>query len=208
MGEENQKSIMIGFPTKGVVCADTAISLASVVASATVPMAISSPRGSYVHTARNQMALEAVERGHSHLMFIDDDIEFPAHTVNQLLEQDLDIVAAVYNLRQDPPRSLIKIADRETHEYVLETEFPKETFCETPQGYVAAMPTGCMLIKTSIFKKLEFPYFWYGKPELVEGGFNSGMGEDVWFCTQARKAGYKIWCDPTISVKHIGLKKF
>ena len=31
-----------------------------------------------------------------------------------------------------------------------------------------------------------------------------GVGEDLAFCLRARELGYKIWCDPTISLGHVG----
>jgi len=30
------------------------------------------------------------------------------------------------------------------------------------------------------------------------------VGEDVAFCQQAAEAGLEIWCDPTITLSHIG----
>jgi predicted O-methyltransferase YrrM len=34
------------------------------------------------------------------------------------------------------------------------------------------------------------------------------IGEDLAFCIRAKKAGFKIWCDPTIPLNHIGEQEF
>jgi len=54
-----------------------------------------------------------------------------------------------------------------------------------------------MLIKTPVLEKIGAPWFEFSyEPERV--------GEDVNFCRKARKAGYNIWVDPTIQVRHLG----
>jgi len=46
----------------------------------------------------------------------------------------------------------------------------------------------------------EQPLFWY---DMHPNGMTK-MSNDYWFCRQARKAGYDIWCDSTIELGHIG----
>ncbi len=43
------------------------------------------------------------------------------------------------------------------------------------------------------------PWFNFGRKEQA-----IVIGEDVWFCRSARDAGYDVWCDPTVSVFHLG----
>ena len=57
-----------------------------------------------------------------------------------------------------------------------------------------------MLIKTSVFKKLPHPWFSYEQDD--EG--NTVVGEDMWFCRLARQAGFKIYCDKNVKIKHLG----
>jgi hypothetical protein len=33
---------------------------------------------------------------------------------------------------------------------------------------------------------------------------NRAMTEDCGFFLQAQKKGYKVWCDPTLGLKHVG----
>jgi hypothetical protein len=65
------------------------------------------------------------------------------------------------------------------------------------------IPTGCLLIKMSVFEKLTRPYFRFETDS--EGAI---VGEDYVFCDRAREAGFHIWCDVTISreLGHLGQK--
>ena len=56
-----------------------------------------------------------------------------------------------------------------------------------------------MMIDMKVFDNLKFPWFWF---EMGENG--KMIGEDVYFCREAGKAGFEVWCDPRIEVKHIG----
>jgi hypothetical protein len=71
-----------------------------------------------------------------------------------------------------------------------------------PNGFLTCegVATGFLLIKTDVFKKLKHPYFFWesGKDGEVT------VGEDFWFCKKAKKAGYELWVDLLVEVKHIG----
>ena len=51
-----------------------------------------------------------------------------------------------------------------------------------------------------VFEKLKKPWF---KFDMHKDGYML-QGEDAWFCSQARKAGYKIWADGSLKIGHIG----
>ena len=56
-----------------------------------------------------------------------------------------------------------------------------------------------LLVKFSVFEKIPEPWFLFGRNkegELVQG-------EDTYFCVQARKAGYDVWC-MDVDCKHVG----
>jgi hypothetical protein len=58
-----------------------------------------------------------------------------------------------------------------------------------------------MMIKASIFAKLEEPYFYF---EQLPN--NKILGEDIYFCIKAKDAGFDTWVDHDLSmgIKHIG----
>jgi GT2 family glycosyltransferase len=67
------------------------------------------------------------------------------------------------------------------------------------------IPTGCLLIKMSVFDKLSKPYFRFDTD--ASGAI---VGEDYVFCDRAREAGFRIWCDAALSreIGHIGLNVY
>lgn len=68
-----------------------------------------------------------------------------------------------------------------------------------------------MLVKANVYKELAAP--WYEERYNLEGatpGNRYGfISDDVWFCNNAKEAGYDIWCDVDISqeLEHCGNTK-
>ena len=59
-----------------------------------------------------------------------------------------------------------------------------------------------LLIKTSVFKKVGKPWFEY---EPIKESPDCHMAtEDIVFCRNAKKLGYKIYCDGGIPCGHVG----
>jgi FkbM family methyltransferase len=63
---------------------------------------------------------------------------------------------------------------------------------------------GAALIKSEVFKKLDYPYFYY-KTALT---MKDTVSEDVYFCIKARRNGFTIWADSSISCDHKGSTYF
>lgn len=139
-------------------------------------------------SSRTWLVQEAIKRGATHLLFIDSDMLFPEDIVEKLLAHDKDIVGVEYNKREFPLKGVFEPLEEKT-----------DTLYKAKYA-----GTGLMLIKLSVFtselRKLAAPWFNFGRDS--EGALK--LGEDVWFCSTARDAGYDVWIDPTIKVLHIG----
>ena len=104
------------------------------------------------------------------------------------------IIGGVYMTKyekQEPVVEYFKNGEKEVQEYEGENK---------PIS-VIAIGTGCMLIKCDVFRKLPQPWFKY------EWNKNwSIMRSHDWiFCEDARKkAGYEVWADRSLDIKHIG----
>jgi hypothetical protein len=163
--------------------------------------------GGYVDVNRNVIIENAKKYGTTHLMFVDADMVFPEDGIMKLLKDDKDIVGGNYNARQDPisdynlaPKGYQPMGGPTTKMLVdgqpvsmLAEDFPTELF----KCY--AVPTGFMMIKMKVFKKLEKPFFdaWIEK----NGQYHT---EDVDFCRKAQEAGFEVWCEPSFHIGHIG----
>lgn len=133
---------------------------------------------------RTSLVKDAIEVGATHLLFVDSDMQFPADALQRLLAHNKDIVGVDYNKRQFP---LVP---------VFEQPEKQDTLYKTK-----AIGTGLMLIKLSIFEKMK-DQAWFNFGRNAEG--ETTLGEDVWFCMTAQDAGFEVWVDPTITVKHLG----
>jgi len=117
----------------------------------------------------------AFKRNCSHLLFVDGDMVFAPDAMLRLMAHDLDIVGGKYNKR-----------------VTGEDTVPQ---CKHVLAPVPFVPTGFMLIATSVFEKIGRPAF------SMQGG--EEMSEDLYFCNKAILHGYQVWCDPTIKIGHL-----
>ena len=170
--------LAIGTATNGMIQATTAFSLATAMLNTRVPMQMFLGIGCLIDKNRNTIVTQAIEQGCSHILFVDTDMVFKPEAINQLINHDLDIVGARYNKRIFPIVSTVPNI----------TELSEVPF----------IPAGFMLVDIEVFKKIGEPYF----------SFTDTESEDVYFCQKAIKNGYKVMCDPTIEVGHLGTAIF
>lgn len=144
---------------------------------------------------RNYIAVKACNNKSDFLLMIDDDMTFEPDLLDQMVAQDKDILGVAYHPRSETGQ-IVKYLD-ETHVVRLESNTDpkyKKTF------ECMATGTGIILIKTSVFLNTPRPWFMF---EYYPTG-QCKLGEDWYFCREAKKVGYKVWADPTIKVGHLG----
>jgi GT2 family glycosyltransferase len=182
------KKITIGMPTAGECKIETVLALIMEVADLEeYDISLSFVKGTYLHDLRNKIVAEARENKSEYLMFIDSDVTFIPGSIRKLIEHDKDLVGAPYNMKMYPLTTTIKPL-----EFVENFSMPKKLF------KCAVIPTGFMLLKLDSFKNMPrlFDFDYTDEGDIV--------GEDVWFCNEARKLGIDVWCDPAIEIGHIG----
>lgn len=130
-----------------------------------------------IDNMRNAAAKAALELECDYLMFIDDDMILHPDTFESLLAADKDIVMALTFIRggEFPPMFFKRVPKENgydlTHFHDWEDHIDEKGLVEC-----AAIGFATVLIKTSILKQLEAPYF------LTAGGHT----EDVYFCCRAK----------------------
>ncbi|MFM0151438.1 hypothetical protein [Paraburkholderia sediminicola] len=192
--------VAICVPSNDMVHADFAMCLAALAFSAKVPIAILNAKGSLVVTNRNTLVDEAARLDCEWLLFLDSDLLFPRDTIARLLAHGKDIVGATYCKRVPPYEVLGRTIDGGR--------------LEAASGLVevSGLPTGCLLVRRSVFEHLSRPYF---RTPAHEDGEVDGMpahieGEDYYFCRVAREAGFSVWLDVDLTMQtgHIGQHVF
>jgi len=182
--------IALGIPTNRLVKPKTAQSLLDLVAFSNHDFKILvSSRGYNTSENRNWIATQAVNSGCDYLFFVDDDMIVPPNTLDELLMCGKDIVGCVYKTKYETQADVCEYFDD-----------------ERPQGLfkVKAIGTGCLLIKTDVFRKLPQPWFKY----LWNDNGSIKKSHDWIFCEDARNAGIDVWALNTLEVKHIGQRVY
>lgn len=172
--------LAIATVTQGQMVAQTAFSLATAMQFIRVPVQLFLGIGCYIHQNRDTCVRQAMENECSHLLFIDSDVLFNHDAIAKIIAHDLDIVGARYNKRILPVESTVK------------DEIDK--LSEVP-----FVPAGFLLINMEVFKKIGKPYFSFDE---------KSDSDDLYFCNKALDSGFKVWCDPTIPVGHMGSAVF
>jgi hypothetical protein len=123
-----------------------------------------------------------------HLLLMGDDHTFPADIITRLLAHEVDIVAALCMERRPPFNPVARI---DGEPLVLEGE----------PGLVEVENTGTagMLIHRRVFDAIEPPWFWHG-----EDGEHY-VADDIFFCAQAARAGFKIHVDTSTTISHMAV---
>jgi len=142
-----------------------------------------------IHEMRNAIAMRSLELDCTHLIFLDADMVYPPDTITRLFSHDKDIVGALTFKRW--PNFEPLLFDGEPFKMTLIDPIPEGLVRVTATG------TGCLLVKTSVFEHIEYPWF--------EFGSNNGkpVGEDINFCYMAGEAGFGIYVDTTIRTEHL-----
>lgn len=156
------------------------------------------PQSYSIDASRNLIVEHALEIGYDYIMWIDSDMILPKDTLVKLMAHDKDIVSGVY-------RHKLLFG-----EHVVAKRFvpdKKDTYADLTIKEIQAtnelieidgVGFGCVLTKVDIFRHIKKPWFSY----------TPNMGEDIYFCRKAQKAGYKVWLDTSIICDHIGTVRF
>src|SRR5579872_3430273 len=188
-------SVAIGIPSNDYWMADFGVALAMLCAKAravTSKLHVMNRKSSRTAENRNHIARAALEAQADYLLFLDSDMIFPADTLALLLAHGKDIAGGTY-VKRVPPHTVLGVPlDGAPNTYA--------SGCVEVKG----IPTGCMLIKTSVLKTLPEP--WFMEPPIEVEGRKELMGEDYFFCSTAGNAGFKVYLDVTLShaLLHIG----
>lgn len=197
-------SIMIACPSMEMVNAEFAQHLAMAAANLVahgIKINCAFNIGSVITIARRNLADIFLKSDFDYIWWVDSDMKFPVDAPLRLLARDKDIIGVNYRRRRFPNANFTGMMGRAG----TFTEF--ETTDNSPaMELIDVLPHGCVLVKREVYEKIPQPHY---LQEYIPS-LNLEIGEDIYFCQQAQKAGYQIWCDQELSreVAHIGIFHF
>lgn len=149
--------------------------------------------------ARNRMAETAIKENCDYLVMVDSDMDFGTGSdgslLAKLLDQDRDIIAPLFIRRSAPYDLMAKRYLKEAGGYV---SIAPEEAATMDTIEVHGVGFGMVAIKVDLLRRLPKPHFVF---EMVNGVWTA---EDLNFCSKARKQGFKVWCDTSILIDHLG----
>lgn len=184
-----EPKIVIGMACTDIVRAKTANAIGCAIIGDPYIIDFITMQSCDIVSSRTWITQQAIEKGATHLFFVDSDMLFPHDTIRKLVAQDKDVIGCDYNKRKYPVESTVTLLPG--------------TEKKTDESYkVAVAATGTMLINLRVFKEKEWtgPYFNFGRDKFGR----HVLGEDAWFCYSVAELGYEVWVDPTIKVFHLG----
>lgn len=159
---------------------------------------------SLIQRARNSLVRLALTGGYDDLFFIDSDCEWEPEWFFRLLDRPEPIVGG----------SLVKKSEKEGYTVKL---LNKELKWSQDKKIIEVDGVGTGFMKVSRFAleklwEVSEKYMSEGEEHRmicdikVENG--DLISEDYIICNKWKSLGYKVWLDPTITLNHIGTKKY
>jgi len=184
-----------------------------------INLALNAPMGSFVTWIvetgpdragnREKLAEAAIQAGAKYLFYLDDDTICPNTTLKYLvyeIEKDPEIMicGGIYCTKELPSVPIVfqRFGDGAFWNWKIGDVFD----CE-------GLGTGCMLIKTEVFKHLSKP--WFFEPHEAPVGESTKIGdravpilfrggtEDLYFCRKVTEAGFRIVAHGGVTPIHV-----
>lgn len=146
--------------------------------------------GTLVYVARDRLACKAINEGYTHVLWIDADMVFQPTILDDLMFSGKGFVCGVFHARRAGYHSCI-FTDLDINNLQRVEEYPSETF------EIAGCGFGCVLTSVDILRAVQQHYGTTFMPMKL-------YGEDLACCRRVAELGYKMYCEPSARVGHIG----
>lgn len=196
--EGKPTSVSILVPTRDTVYSHFSYSLGNLIKTTTlmgIEVHLFFDASTILINQRENLINQAIEVKSEWALWLDSDMMFPPTTLLRLLAHNQDIVACNYMKRSYPFKS---VAFMDTNDW--ESWVPLQS--EDELLTVEAIGMGCVLMRTSVFEKLNRPYFEYTyQPKTKDWG-----GEDFTLFKKLNGSGVQLKVDTNLSneIYHIG----
>ena len=147
--------------------------------------------------ARNEIAKLALNYNFDYVLMIDSDVSVPKDALVKLLECETDIaLGGYYKKRTKTDETVIFDFGKDFNNQNM---IYAKTLMEANDPFeIKGGGLGISLVNVNVFKKIAYPYFKY-----VIYDNDSVLSEDLYFCSEARKYGMNIKCNPKVKGNHI-----
>ncbi len=197
-------SVMVAVPAMEMVNAEFAQHLAMACANMVahgIKINCAFNIGSVITIARRNLVEIFLKSDFDYIWWVDSDMKFPVDAPIRLLKRNKPIVGCNYRRRRFPNPNFTGMSGNSGNFREFQT-----TDNSPAMELIDVLPHGMVLCKREVYEKIPQPHY---LQEYIPS-LNLEIGEDIYFCQQAQKAGYEIWCDQELSkeIAHIGIFHF
>lgn len=132
------------------------------------------------------------------IFWIDSDIEWEPDDFMNIYESSLDIISGLYATTAHGIVA-VNMPDEKGRPRKIDNTF---FFLDTYPVEVGGVGFGFVAMKQGVFESIPRPWFKIHEVQWDDLDFAVNMGEDYSWCQSAKNAGYKVWVDPLVRVKH------
>jgi len=162
---------------------------------------------SYLAKNRRELVEYFLSTDYEYIWWVDSDMKFPADACVRLLEHKVPIIGCNYRKRRFPNPIFTSHRAASKEKSVIDEGVCVELNDDSPPTeLVDIMGHGCLLVSRKVYEDVGSPYYIidYDKNKKLE------IGEDIYFCQNARAKNYEIVCDNNLSkeISHIGVFHF
>ena len=147
---------------------------------------------------RNTAVRYLLSSKHDYLFFLDTDIILQSDTLIKLLdsiEEKKFIISAMYVIDTLFQPAVCAKVSKDKWRWISLIELLKKG--KTGLVEVDGVGAGCLLIDRIVLEDIQYPWF----------KFSENYGEDLYFCSKAKRAGYKSYMNMDARVMHIKPRK-
>ena len=160
-------------------------------------------RGYDIATARNKIAQRAIELKTDYVLMVDNDIVVPKDALKNLMQNNRDVCMGYYLRRSYAQKKDGMTCVFQMREGGFKIAYDAQQLKEIrlngqQQMQVRGNGFGCALIKTSVFERLQFPYF-----DWVNYENKNLTSEDLYFCRKCGEANIPIYVDLRVQCGHM-----
>ena len=171
-------------------------------------------RGYDVAAARNRIAQTALDRDTDYVLMVDNDVVLPKRVLLDLLENPQDVTLGWYAHRGPDNKYTGRVCVCKTHDangYAYHYKYPPESeYTAREMAEMRGMGTkkirihgggmGCALIRTDVFRNMEYPWFAWRQTKDEQG---NTLSEDLFFCEKCHALYIPIYTDTRAGCGHL-----
>jgi hypothetical protein len=188
-----QKNVFLNILNQGTINTDLSKVINTLIEQDGFRIGINYPFGKPITNNRNTIVQKFLaQKEYDYLMMIDSDI-VPPPNILKLLDYQKDIITPLmFCLQKEEIRPLfLKRASDGVY------DIPKDYMDMSGLQEVDATGTGCIIISRKVLETIKHPF-----ENVYDADGVKKLGNDLYFCQKAKKAGFKIFVHMDYEASH------